>query len=171
LAVSVGAVWSPLAVDLTPADAADNAVAPRLLAPLPAEVCDALGDTAYNTPGVRQRCEQSDRALVATRSGGYPHHDGAVEVRCIFHQRRSRAIEAFNGLFTNVFGWRTQMPVKGLRRSQLLALVALVGDQLVLFYQHEHNHPLGKGIKPLLRVPSPPAHHGYHGEHPSWASY
>jgi hypothetical protein len=29
-------------------------------------------------------------------------------------------------LFKNVFEWRTQMPVKGLRRSQLLALGAMV---------------------------------------------
>ena len=44
------------------------------------------------------------------------------------------------------------MPVKGLQRSQLLALGAVVLYQLVLLYQHEHNRPLGKGIKPLLRA-------------------
>ena len=60
--------------------------------------------------------------------------------------------EPFNGLFKNVFEWRTQMPVKGLWRSQLLALGAIVIDQLVLLYQHEHHLPLGKGIKPLLRA-------------------
>jgi hypothetical protein len=38
LAVSVGAVWSPLAAELTAAKTADNTVAPQLLAPLPAEV-------------------------------------------------------------------------------------------------------------------------------------
>ena len=32
----------------------------------------------------------------------------------------------FNGLFKNVFEWRTQMPVQGLQRSQLLALGAIV---------------------------------------------
>jgi hypothetical protein len=55
-------------------------------------------------------------------------------------------------LFKTVFEWRTQMPVQGLQRSQLLALGAIVIDQLVLLYQHEPNLPLGKDIKPLLRA-------------------
>ena len=152
LAGSVGAVWSPLAAELTPANTADNEVAPQLSAPLPAEVRSVLGDTAYNTPEVRQRCEQSNRALVATRRGASPHRDDGVEVRRIFHQLRSQAIEPFNGLFKNVFEWRTQMPVRGLRRSQLLALGASIVYQLVVLYQHEHHLPLGTGIKPLLRA-------------------
>jgi hypothetical protein len=121
LAVSGGAVWLPLAAELTPAETADTDVAPRLLALLPAEVRDVLGDTAYHTPGGRQRCEQADRALVATRRAAHPHHDDGVEVRRIFHQLRSQAIEPCNGLFKNVFEWRTQMPVQGQRRSPLLA--------------------------------------------------
>jgi hypothetical protein len=152
LAVSVGAVWIPLAAELTAANTADNTIAPRLLAPLPTEVRYVLGDTHYNDPEVRTRCEQADRALVATRRGAYPHHDDGVEVRRLFHKLRSQAIEPFNGLFKNIFEWRTQMPVKGLWRSQLLALGAIVLYQLVLLYQHEHNLPLGKGIKPLLRA-------------------
>jgi hypothetical protein len=75
-----------------------------------------------------------------------------VEVRRIFHKLRSQAIAPFNGLFKNVCEWRTQMPVQGLRRSQVLALGAIVIYQLVLLYQHEHHLPLGKGIKPLLRA-------------------
>jgi hypothetical protein len=54
-------------------------------------------------------------------------------------------------LFKNVFEWRVKMPVKGLQRSQMLALGAVV-YQLVLRYQHEQDLPLGKGIKPLLRA-------------------
>jgi Transposase DDE domain len=152
LAVSVGSVWIPLAAELTPANTADTEVAPRLLVPLPAEVRYILGDTAYNAPEVRSRCEQANRTLVATRRGPYPHHDDGVEVRRIFHQLRSQAIEPFNGLFKNVFEWRTQMPVKGLQRSQLLALGAIAIYQLVLLYQHEHHMPLAKGMKPLLRA-------------------
>jgi hypothetical protein len=132
LAVSVGAVWSLLAAELNPAHTADNAVAPRLLAPLLAGVRYGLEDTAYHDPAVRWRCEQANRALVATRRGVYPHHDEGVEVRRSFHQLRSQAIEPFNGLFKNVFDWRTQLPVKGLRRSQRLALGAMVVSQLVL---------------------------------------
>jgi hypothetical protein len=150
--VSVGSVWIPLAAELTTANTADNTVAPPLLAPLPAEVRSILGDTASNDPKVHTLCEQTNRALGATRRGAYPPHDDGVAVRRIFHQLRSQAIEPFNGLFKNVCDWRTQMPVKGLRRSQLLALGAIVLYQLVLLYQHEHNLPLGKGIKPLLRA-------------------
>lgn len=152
LAVSVGSVWIPLAAELTAANTADNTIAPQLLAPLPAEVRYVLGDTHYNDPEVRTLCEQANQALVATRRGAYPHHDDGVDVRRIFHKLRSQAIEPFNGLFKNVFEWRTQMPVKGLRRSQLLALGAIVIYQLVLLYQHEHHLPLGQGIKPLLRA-------------------
>jgi hypothetical protein len=85
-----------------------------------------LGDTHDNDPEGRQQCEQANRVLVATRRGAYPHHDDAVEVRRIFHKLRSQAIEPFNGLFKNMFEWRTQRPVQGLQRSQLLALSAIV---------------------------------------------
>jgi Transposase DDE domain len=152
LAVSVGAVWLPLAAALTPANTADNAVASPVLAPLPAEGRDILGETASHAPEVRNRCEPATRVLVATRRGAYPHHDDGVEVRRLFHQLRSQAIEPCNGLFKNVVEWRTQMPVKGLRRSQLLALGAIAVSQLVWFYPHEHHLPLGKGMKPLLRA-------------------
>jgi hypothetical protein len=84
LAVSVGSGWSPLAAELTPANVADHPVAPRLLAPLPAEVCYGLGDTLDNDPEVRPPCEPSNRALVATQRGAYPHHDDGVEGRRIF---------------------------------------------------------------------------------------
>ena len=101
---------------------------------------------------MRQQCEQSNRALVATRRQAYPHHDDGVEVRRIFHKLRSQAIEPFNGLFKNIFEWRTQLPVPGLQRSQLLALDAIVIYQLVLLYQHEQHLTPGKGMKPLLRA-------------------
>jgi hypothetical protein len=152
LAVTVGAVWIPLAAELTVANRGDNEVAPLLLAQLPGDVRYVLGDTQYNDPELRQQCHQRGCDLVATRRGPYPHSDGGVEVRKVFHKLRSQAIEPFNGLYKNVFEWRVKMPVKGLQRSQLLALGAVVVYQLVLLYQHEHNLPLGKGIKPLLRA-------------------
>jgi Transposase DDE domain len=152
LAVTVGSVWIPLAAEVTVANHGDNEVAPRLLDQLPAEVRYVLGDTHYNDPELRRHCHRRNCELVATRRGPYPHTDGGVEVRKIFHKLRSQAIEPFNGLFKNVFEWRVKMPVKGLQRSQLLALGAVVLYQLVLLYQHERNLPLGKGIKPLLRA-------------------
>ena len=152
LAVTVSAVWIPLAAELTVANRGDNEVAPLLLEQLPEEVRYVLGDTHYNTPALRQECHQRGWELVATRRGTYPHGDGGVEVRKVFHKLRSQAIEPFNGLFKNVFEWRVTMPVKGLQRSQLLALGAVVLYQLALLYQHERHVPLGKGIKPLLRA-------------------
>jgi hypothetical protein len=152
LAVTVGAISIPLAAELMVANRGDSEVAPLLLQQLPGEVRYVLGDTQYNAPELRNQCHQRGCELVATRRGPYPHSDGGVEVRKIFHTLRSQAIEPFNGLFKNVFEWRVKMPVKGLQRSQLLALGAVVIYQLVLLYQYEHNFPRGKGIKPLLRA-------------------
>ena len=105
-----------------------------------------------NTPEWRQACAWHHRELVATRRGPYPHRDGGVEVRRIFHKLRSLAIEPFNGLFKNIFEWRGQMPVKGLKRCQLLALGAILLYQIVLLYQHQRQLPVGVGIKALLRA-------------------
>lgn len=73
-------------------------------------------------------------------------------VRRILHILRRQAIEPLNGLFKNVFAWGGQVPVKGLKRTQLIVLGAVLLYQLVLLYQFEHLGPLGKGIKPLLRA-------------------
>lgn len=150
LAVSIGRTWIPLAAEFTAAKSADNDIAPHLLTQLPAEVRYVLGDQHYNTPDLRAECARHNRELVATRWGPYPHTDGGVEVRRVFHQLRSHAIEPFNGLFKNIFEWSGQMPVKGLRRCQLLALGAVLLYQLVLLYQHHPHQPIGVGIKALL---------------------
>jgi len=152
LAVTLGRLWIPLAAEFTPADAADNVVAPRLLREVPTEVRYVLGDQHYNTPDLRAECTLHHRELVATRRGPYPHTDGGVEVRRLFHKLRSQAIEPFNGLFKNLFEGGGQMPVRGWQRCQLLALGAVWLYQLVLLYQHEHQQPVGIGIKALLRA-------------------
>jgi hypothetical protein len=152
LAVSLGKLWIPLAAEFTRANVADSEIAPLLLTQLPAEVRYVLGDQHYNTPDLRAECSRHNRELVATRRGAYPHTDGGVEVRRLFHNLRSQAIEPFNGLFKNIFEWGGQMPVKGLRRCQLLALGAILLYQMVLLYQHQHHHPVGVGIKALLRA-------------------
>ncbi len=48
--------------------------------------------------------------------------------------------------------WGGQVPIKGLKRTQLIVLDAVLLYQLVLLFQFEHDQPLGKGIKPLLRA-------------------
>src|SRR5262249_42692398 len=148
---SVGSGF-PLAAERTSAKVGDNEIAPRLIQELPAEVRYALGDTHYHAPEVRTDCQRRGIELVATRRGPHPHQDGGVEVRQIFHKLRSQSIEPFNGLFKDVFGWSKNMPVKGLNKSQLFALGAIFLYQLVLFYQHENQLEVGRGIKALLRA-------------------
>lgn len=111
-----------------------------------------MGDQHYNTPDLRLACARHNRELVATLRGASPQTDGGVEVRRVFHQLRSQAIEPFKGLFKTIFEWGGQMPVKGLRRCQLLALGAVLLYQLVLLYQHQHHQLVGVGIKALLRA-------------------
>ena len=152
LAVTIGRIGISLAAELIAANTADHEVAPLLLNPLPLEVRPVLGDQHDNTPKRRAECALRTRELVATRRGAYPPTDSGVEVRRTFHKLRSQAIEPFNGLFKNLFEWGGQRPMKGLQRSQLLALGALFLYQLVLLYQHEHHLPIGVEIKALLRA-------------------
>ncbi len=141
-----------MAAELTGATTNDASIASALLAPLPAEVRYSLGDTPYNTPDVQQLCQGRGWWLVPSRRGKYPPTDSGVEVRRIFHKLRSNTMEPCNGLFKNVFEGSGQVPVKGLRRTQLLVLGAVLLYQLVLLYQFQHHKPLGVGIKALLRA-------------------
>src|SRR5215831_12605215 len=52
----------------------------------------------------------------------------------------------------NIFAWHGQMPVKGLKKCQMLALGAILLYQIVLLYQHQRQQPVGVGIKALLRA-------------------
>lgn len=152
VACTVGQLWLPLAAVLTAANEADNVIAPQLLAPLPAEVRYVLGDTLYNDPALRTTCAHRRCFLITTQRGPYPHRDEGAPVRQLFHRLRSQAIEPFNGLFKNVFEWQGQVPVRGLRRTQLIVLGAVLVYQLALLYQFDHGRPLGRGIKALLRA-------------------
>jgi hypothetical protein len=135
----VTAFWLPLAAELTVANTYDAKIAPALIRELPAEV-------------VHTACRLSDRFLVTTKPGPYPHTDAGVPVRRVLHKLRSLAIEPFNGLFKNIFECNGQVPVKGLQRVRLVILGAVLVYQLVLLYQFQAGLPLGKGIKALLRA-------------------
>jgi Transposase DDE domain len=152
LVCTVSALWIPLAARLTVANVADNEMAPALIGELPAAVRYILGDTLYNEPAVRQTCEAHNRFLIATKRSAYPHTDAGTPVRQLFHRLRSTAIEPFNSLFKNLFEWGGQVPVKGLRRTQLIVLGAIFVYQLILLYQLQHNLPVGRNIKPLLKA-------------------
>ena len=143
-----------MAAELTVANTYDAKIAPALIRELPSEVRYVLGDHHYNDDEgeVLACCRWSDRFLITSQAGPYPHQGDGVLVRQVFHKLRSKAIEPFNGLFKNVFEWQGQVPVKGLQRVQLIVLGAVLVYQLVLLYQFQRDLPLGKGVKPLLRA-------------------
>ena len=152
LVVTVAAVWIPLAARLTPANEADNEVAPHLLATLPAEARFVLGDRHYNAAEVRAMCQASERTLVASQYGRYPHTDAGVEVRRVFHKLRSAAIENFNAQFKAIFDVHGAVPTKGLVASQRFALGAVFVYQLTLCCRHEHDLDLRVGLDPFLKA-------------------
>ena len=152
LVTTVAGVWIPLAAELTPANAADNEIAPRLLPHLPSELGFLLGDTSYDDPDLRARCIADGRELVTSRRGRYPHADGGVEVRRIFHALRSRAIENFNGQFKGIFDCGGQVPTRGLHATRRYVSGAVLVYQLVLLHRQEHGADLRVGLKPFLKA-------------------
>ena len=151
LITTVASVWLPLAAALTPANEADNEVAPDLLRELPAEVRYLLGDQHYHAPNVRDLCEPRGCVVIASRPGKYPHTDDGVEVRRLFHQLRSRAIENFNEQFKGIFDVHGAVPTKGLRNTQRFALGAILVYQLLLWDLFEHGLDLRTGLKDFLK--------------------
>jgi hypothetical protein len=81
-----------------------------------------------------------------------PHPDDGGAGRRLCHTRRSQVLDPWHGRFKHVCAWRTPMPVQGLRCSQRWAVGARVIDHLVWRSPHEHNRPLGTGMKPRLRA-------------------
>ncbi len=152
IVASVGKVWLPLAAELTAANVADNVVAPELLCRMPAEVRVVLGDTHYTTPELQELCEEDERLLVTTKRGRYPHRDGGVEVRRLFHKLRSSTIETFNEQFKGMFDGHAQVPTKGLVATRRFALGAILVYQLIVWYRFEHGMDLRVGLKPFLKA-------------------
>jgi hypothetical protein len=152
LVTTVAAVWIPVAAELTPANTADNEPAPRLLDEVPLDARFVLGDTHYNDPAIRDHCFGAGRLLVATRRGKYPHTDDGVEVRRVFHQLRSHAIENFNGQFKGIFDAHGSVPTRGLARTRRFALGAVFLYQLTLLYRFKHRQNLRVGLKAFLKA-------------------
>lgn len=65
LAVTVAGMWIPLSARFTPADVADNQIAPLLIEELPAEARFVLGDTHYDAHNVRDPRARSRRSRAA----------------------------------------------------------------------------------------------------------
>jgi hypothetical protein len=152
LATAVAAVWIPLAARVTPANRADNEEAPALLADLPAAVRFVLGDVHYADPDLHALCAAADRVLVTSKQGRYPHTDDGVEVRRVFHELRSRALENFNAQFKAIFGCLGQVPTRGLVPTQRFALGAVLVYQLTLLHRHATGADLRVGLKPFLQA-------------------
>jgi hypothetical protein len=132
---TVASVWIPLAAELTAANTADNEQAFFLLEGLPAEVRFILGDTAYDDAELRQVCARQGRTLVTSKCGPYPYTDEGVEVRRVFPELRSRAIENCNGQFKAIFDCQGQVPRRGLIATRRHVLGAVLIYQLVLLHR------------------------------------
>jgi hypothetical protein len=155
VAICVCEVWIPLSARLTPANTADNEMAPHLIEQLPQQARFVLGDVHYNAPNVREACDESteeERFLVTSKRGAYQHTDCGVEVRRIFHKLRSLANENFNEHFKSIFEVHGQVPTKGLINTQRFALGAVFVYQLAVLYRHERKLEINRGLKPFLRA-------------------
>ena len=152
LVTTVAAVWLPLAAAVTPANAADNEVAPRLLPELPVTLRFLLGDTSYDDPALRQQCAAVDRLLVTSKHRAHPHDDPGKEVRWLFHQLRSHAIENFNEQFKALFDCHGPVPTRGLTATRRYLLGAVFGYQLILLYRFEIGADLRAGLKAFLKA-------------------
>ncbi len=152
LAITVAGMWIPLSARLTAAEVADNQIAPALIEELPEEARFVLGDTHYDAQNVREKCEQTERFLVTSKRGAYPHTDDGVEVRRIFHKLRSLANENFNEHFKSIFDVHGQVPTKGRVNTARFALGAVFVYQLALLYRHERKSEVNRGLKPFLRA-------------------
>jgi plasmid stabilization system protein ParE len=152
LAISVAGMWILLSARLTPAEVADNQMAPALIEELPDEARFVLGDTHYDAENVREKCEQTERFLVTSKRGAYPHTDSGVEVRRIFHKPRSLANENFNEHFKSFFDVHEQVPTKGRVSTARFALGAVLVYQLALLHCHGRKPEVNRGLKPFLRA-------------------
>ena len=90
--------------------------------------------------------------LVTTKRGSYPHTDDGVEVRRIFHQLRSHAIENFNAQFKAIFNCLGQVPTRGLLPTRRYVLGAVLVYQLALLRRFENGDDLRVGLKPYLQA-------------------
>lgn len=152
LITTVAAVWLPRAAEVTPANAADNAVAFTLLDSLLSEMRFLLGDTGYNDPELQEECEERGIILVTTKRGAYPHTDDGVEARRIFHQLRSHAIENLNGQFKGIFDVRQPVPTRGLLATRRFILGAVLVYQLTIWHRFEAGDDLRVGLKHFIKA-------------------
>jgi len=149
---TAGAVWVPLAADLTPAPAADNTLAPALIRELPGELRFLLGDQHYGDPDLTALCAQRGCHLIVPTGGPYPHTDPGVEVRRILHKTRSITIENFNEQFKGIFESHQAVPTRGLVATRRFALGAIFVYQLTVLQRYHQGADPRAGLKAFLRA-------------------
>lgn len=149
---TAGAVWLPLAADLTPAPEADNTVAPGLIRELPLDLRFLLGDQHYRDPLLSALCAQRGCHLIVPPGGRYPHTDPGVEVRRVLHKTRSVTIENFNEQFKGIFEGHAPVPTRGLAATRRFALGAILLYQLVLLHRYALRADLRVGLKAFLKA-------------------
>jgi len=153
LVTTVAAVWIPLAAEVTPANAADNVQATRLLPDLPAEARFILGDTHYGDTALCQDAAGRGHTLIAPSQGGVrPRTDAGAAIRSLFHALRSHAIENFNGQFKAIFDVNRPVPTRGLLATRRLLLGAVFVYQLAVLHRQQVGEPLRVGLKPFLQA-------------------
>lgn len=150
VAATVGEVWILMSARLTEANVYDGEGGEAMVPELPSEVAFVLGDQHYRTAGMASACHLRGMELVATRSGKYPHTDGGVAVRPVFHQLRSKSIENFNEHFKGIFDSHCDVPTQGKVATTRFALSAILVYQLGLWARHELGLPACQGLKPFL---------------------
>ena len=157
LAVSCGAVWIPLAAELTPANCPRQPGRARLVDELPAQVRFVLGDTHYNAPKIRERCELSGQTLIASGYGSYPRPQTSLNsqaVRSFFHKLRSCTHRELQPTVQEPLRWLTvRCPPKDTFPPKTGPWGAIFTYQLLLFHRWMHNLPLRTGLKYALKAP------------------
>ena len=78
--------------------------------------------------------------------------NGGVEVRRIFHQLRSHAIENFNGQFKGIFDARQPVLTRGLLATRRFALGAILVYQLIVWQCFEVGQDLRVGLKHFIKA-------------------
>ena len=152
LASVVGSCFIPVAAALTKASVHDATLAPTLLDELPLETRYVLGDTAYQTGDLHDRCDLHGRTLVAPRWTPAPADDPGKPVRAVFHRLRHVAAENLNELVKDCFGLHGTVPTMGYLATSRYVLGCIFVYQVALWYRAEQGLPLNVGMKAFLRA-------------------
>lgn len=153
LVVTATRILIPLAATATPADVADNTVAPALIRRLPPGLRWLLGDTAYQDQELVTLCARQGAQLVTPRRGGpHPRTDSGAAVRRVLHTVRNTTVERFFAHYKKVFELLGQVPTRGQQKTCLLLAGSVYVYQLVLLLQLELDQQPGQGLKALLQA-------------------